>query len=120
MSGSGLRADILRHRPEYRPQIRGLTPWPVQEYIWTHCFQQHGGVSQELLDCPSPISESEATAILDAYHKSDTLLPNLRIWMSTLRVSQIIVTGMRRDALALAEDFAKAQGDVPASAPAAR
>jgi hypothetical protein len=117
MTGSGLRSDILHHRPEYRLQIRGLTPWTVQEYIWTHCFRQRGGVSQDLLDCPSPIPESEATAILDAYQKSDTLLPNLRIWMSTLRVSQIIVAGMRSDALALAEDFAKAKG--AASAPVA-
>jgi hypothetical protein len=120
MSGSGLRADLLRHRPEYRQQIRGLTPWPVQEYIWTHCFQQARGVSQTLLDCASPISDSEATAILDAYHKADTLLPNLRVWMSTLRVSGIVVTGMRSDALALAGDFAKTQGDAPAAAPTAR
>jgi hypothetical protein len=120
MSGSGLRADILRHRPDYRPQIRGLTPWPVQEYIWTHCFRQERGVSQTLLDCPSPISESEAKAILDAYDKTDSLLPNLRVWMSTLSVSEIVVTGMRRDALALAEDVAKVQGDLPTSASAAK
>jgi len=111
MSGSGLRADLLRHRPEYRQQIRGLTPWPVQEYIWTHCFRQGAGVSQTLLDCESPITDSEATAILDGYHKADSLLANLRVWMSTLRVSEIVVTGMRRDALALADDFAKTQGD---------
>jgi hypothetical protein len=120
MSGLGLRADLLRHRPDYRPQIRGLTPWSVQEYIWTHCFRQEHGVSQALLDCESPISESEAAAILDVYHKSDTLLPNLRVWMSTLSVSEIVVTGMRRDALALAEDVAKVQGEVPASASAAK
>ncbi len=120
MNGSGLRGDILHHRPEYREQIRGLTPWSVQEYIWTHCFQQEHGVSQKLLDCPSPISESEAAALLAAYHKSDTLLPNLRIWMSTLRISQIIVGGMRGDALALAEDFAEAQGDAPVSAATAK
>jgi hypothetical protein len=120
MSGSGLRADLLRHRPEYRQQIRGLTPWSVQEYVWTNCFRQGAGVSQTLLDCASPISDSEATIILDAYHKADALLPNLRVWMSTLRVSEIVVTGMRRDALALADDFAKAQRDVPGSASTAK
>ena len=120
MTGSGLRADILHHAPEYRLQIRGLTPWTVQEYIWTNCFRQRGGVSQDLLDCPSPIPESEATAILNGYQKSDTLLPNLRIWMSTLRVSQIIVTGLRRDALALAEDFSQSRGDAPAAAATAK
>jgi hypothetical protein len=120
MSGSGLRSDILHHRPEYREQIRGLTPWPVQEYIWTHCFRQRGGVSQDLLDCPSPIAESEAAVVLDAYQKSESLLPNLRIWMATLRVSGIIVTGMRGDAAALAEDFAKVQGDAKAPAPTSK
>jgi hypothetical protein len=120
MSGSGLRADLLRHRPEYRQQIRGLTPWPVQEYIWTHCFRQGAGVSQTLLDCASPITEPEAATILDGYHKADTLLPNLRVWMSTLRVSEIVVTGMRGDALALANDFADTQGDAAAAAPVAR
>jgi len=120
MNGSGLRGDILHHRPEYREQIRGLTPWHVQEYIWAQCFQQEHGVSQKLLDCPSPMSESEATALLATYRKSDTLLPNLRIWMSTLRISQIIVAGMRGDALALAADFAKAPGDAPPSSPTAR
>lgn len=120
MSGSGLRADLLRHRPEYRQQIRGLTPWSVQEYIWTHCFRQGAGVSQTLLDCASPISDPETTAILDGYRGSDSLLANLRVWMSTLRVSEIVVTGMRRDALALADDFAKEQGDVPASASPAK
>ena len=114
MSGTGLRADILRHRPDYRPQIRGLTPWAVQEYVWTHCFQQEHGVSQTLLDCPSPVSEPEAKSILDGYRASDTLLPNLRVWMSTLRISEIVLTGLKRDASALAEDFAKVQGGSPA------
>ena len=120
MSGSGLRADILRHRPEYRAQVRGLTPWPVQDYIWTHCFRQERGVSQTLLDCPSPITEPDASAILAEYGKSDTLLSNLRVWMSTLRISEIVVAGMRRDARALADDFAKVQGEADTPAPAAK
>jgi hypothetical protein len=118
MSGSGIRADILRQRPDYRPQIRGLTPWLVQEYIWTHCFRQEHGISQTLLDCPSPIPEPEARAILDAYRASDSLLPNLRIWMSTLRINEIVTEGMRHDALALADDLAKVQGDLPGPVPA--
>ena len=103
MSGSGLRADLLRHRPEYREQVRGLTPWAVQEYIWTHCFRQNHGVSQTLLDCPPPIPDSESAAILDGYVKSGTLLGKLRIWMSTLRVSQIVVDGMQNEAKGLVE-----------------
>jgi hypothetical protein len=109
MSGSGMRADVLRHQPSYRPQVRGLTPWHVQEYIWTHCWTQGAGASQTLIDCPSPIPEAEAKAILDGYLKSDSLLANLRIWMSTLRVSQVIVAGMLRDEEALAKDFGEPQ-----------
>ena len=113
MGGSGLRGDILHHRPEYRQQIRGLTPWSIQEYIWSQCFRQRGGVSQDLIDCPSPIAEPEANGLLAAYRSSDTLLPNLRIWMSTVRVSEIIIEGMRRDASTLAHDLSKASGEDP-------
>lgn len=74
--------------------------------------------ARELIDCASRIAEPEAAAILETYRKSETLLPNLRIWMSTLRVGEIIVTGMRHDALALAEDFAKVNG--VANAPLAK
>jgi len=31
MTDKGMRANILRHDPIYRMEIRGLTPWPVQE-----------------------------------------------------------------------------------------
>ncbi|MGH8173415.1 MAG: hypothetical protein ACREPX_09715 [Rhodanobacteraceae bacterium] len=120
MSGPGLRADLLRHHPEYREQVRGLTPWHVQEYVWTNCFRQETGASQVLLDCASPIADSEAAAILDGYTKSESLLPNLRIWMATLRVSEIVVTGMQRDALALADDFVETDRDAAEDAPAAK
>ncbi|MEO6969069.1 MAG: hypothetical protein ABI132_11545 [Rhodanobacteraceae bacterium] len=109
MTGSGIRADVLRHDPVYRLEIRGLTPWPVQEYIWTHCFHQGAGVSQTLIDCPAPISEQEAAAVLDHYHHSETALPHLRAWMSILRVSTLVVSGMRRDATALAADVQAAR-----------
>ncbi len=100
LSGTGITANILRHDPAYRMQIRGLTPWHVQQYIWTTCFRQWGGGSaanQELVDCPSPISEDEAAAILDTYRHSDSLLQNLRAWMSTLRVSTMVLGGTRSD-----------------------
>lgn len=115
-TGSGLQADILHHRPAYREQIRGLTPWSVQEYVWSHCFRQGAGIDQQLLDCPSPISDEAARALLATYRSSDSLLANLRIWMTTLHVSRIIVTNMRGDALTLADDFAKA-GGVAGAAP---
>ena len=103
MGGAGLRANILYHRPEYRQEIRGLTPWGVQDYIWSHCFRQGKGASQELLDCPSPLSDLEAQQLLDGYHASVTLLPRLREWMSTMNISAIVVEGMQQDASALVD-----------------
>ena len=97
MTGVGTRAMILKHDPVYRMQIRGLTPWPVQEYIWSSCFKQLAGTMQEYLDCPSPISEKQAAAILATYRGSDDLLQNLRFWMSTLKVSAIVINGTGQD-----------------------
>lgn len=96
LSGAGITAMILRHDPVYRKQIRGLTPWHVQQYIWNHCFQEISNTRQELLDCPSPISDQDAAAILATYRSSPSLLDNLRTWMSTLRVSKIVLTSTRK------------------------
>ena len=99
LSGTGITAMILHHDPMYRAQIRGLTPWRVQQYIWSTCFQEGAaanGADEKLIDCPSPISEDEAAAILDSYRRSDTLLPNLRTWMSTLRVSRLVLESTGR------------------------
>ena len=98
LTGAGITASILRHDPVYRMQIRGLTPWRVQQYIWTQCFRQLGGTNQELIDCPSPISDAEAAAVLDSYRRSDTLLQNLRSWMSTQSISAIVLDEARIDA----------------------
>ena len=111
LSGTGITSNILRHDPVYRMQIRGFTPWHVQEYIWDKCFRQSGGGSanQELIDCPSPISDEEAAAVLNSYRHSDTLLQNLRTWMSTLRVSEMVIDGTRKDTVKLAADVEAAQ-----------
>jgi hypothetical protein len=97
MAGSGLRANILYHHPEYRQEIRGLTPWHVQEYIWSSCFRQLEGASQELIDCASPLTGAKASKLLETYRASPTLLPHLREWMSTLKVSAIVVRTMQGD-----------------------
>ena len=107
LAGTGITAAILRHDPVYRGQIRGLTPWHVQQYIWSHCFRQGktgNAAEQELIDCPAPISEAEAAAILATYQHSDTLLQNLRSWMSTLSVSTLVLAATRNDTTALAAE----------------
>jgi hypothetical protein len=105
-----VRANILRHDPLYRQQIRGLTPWAVQQYIWEHCFHSLGGVRQELVDCPAPIGEDDASNLLDSYRHADGLLPNLRYWVSTLKVSEIVIKDARKDVDQLAAEVAAARG----------
>jgi len=104
LSGSGIRSGLLHHDPVYRMQIRGLTPWHVQQYVWDHCFKQLEGARQELIDCPSPIGDAEASTLLGAYRQSDTLLQNLRIWQSTLKVSTLVIDYARKDADRLAAE----------------
>jgi uncharacterized protein with PIN domain len=94
-------------------QIRGLTPWHVQQYIWDKCFRQGAGgnaANQELIDCPSPISEEEAAAVLDSYRHSDTLLQNLRSWMSTLSVSTMVLDSTRSQTTSLAAEVKTTRG----------
>jgi len=119
MAGTGLRASILFHRPEYRQEIRGLTPWRVQEYIWSSCFRQLEGAAQELIDCPSPLTDAEATKLLDAYRAAPTLLPHLRQWMSTMRISAIVVHSMRQDLDRLVAALAAEGSSAPPAAPRA-
>ncbi len=110
LTDGGTRSDILRHNPVYRMQIRGLTPWHVQQYIWNHCWRQGEGARQFLLDCKAPISEQESAAILDTYRRDPTVLNNLRTWMSMVQVSRIIVISIRPETSALIKDVEKAQG----------
>jgi hypothetical protein len=109
LTGTGIRANILHHDPAYRMQIRGLTPWHVQQYIWEHCFKQLSSTNQELIDCPSPISDAEAATVLESYRSSDSLLSNLRFWVSTLTVSRIVIDHNRMDADGLAAEVAAAR-----------
>ena len=112
LSGNRITSMILHHNPVYRKQIRGLTPWPVQMYIWDHCFNEtRSHMTQQLLACPSPISAQEAAAILAVYRQSPTLLDHLRTWMSTLRVSAIVLDNLRLDNRHLAAEITTAQQD---------
>ena len=112
LSGTGITANILRLDPVYRVQIRGLTPWRVQQYIWSHCFRQGRtglAADQHLIDCSAPISEDDAAAILVTYRRSGTLLQNLRSWMSTLSVSTMVLSATRNDTTHLAAEVEAAR-----------
>jgi len=108
-AGSSALGSILRQDPTYRSQIRGLTPWPVQQYIWSHCFREPDYYEQTLIACPSPISESRAAAILTTYRRSPALVDHLRSWMATLRVNAIVIQNIRRKTLQMIAEVETAQ-----------
>lgn len=109
-SGIGGQSIIHEQDPEYRRQVRGLTPWSVQEYIWDHCFSGSGFFTEQFVDCPSPISDQEATAILSRYQQDPTLLDHLRFWMSQLRISSLVLVNDRREASNLAAAVGREAG----------
>lgn len=106
MSGTGISAQILKHDPAYRMQIRGLVPIQVQEYIWSHCFQQLKFTDQRLLACDSPIPEAEAAAILQSIRGAEGLMEHLRTWFAWLRVSSFVVDEVERLARQMAPQLA--------------
>lgn len=109
MSGVGAQSIIRRQDPAYRKQIRGLTPWAIQQYIWSRCFRETAYATQEFVDCPSPISEQAAATILSSFTADRSVLDNLRTWMSTLRVSEIVLDNNRRAARQIAVDLEPAR-----------
>lgn len=109
LSGVGAQSIIRQQDPAYRKQIRGLTPWSVQQYIWSRCFRETAYATQEFVDCPSPISEQAAATILSSFEADRSVLDNLRTWMSTLRVSEIVLNNNRRAGQQLAAEVARAR-----------
>ena len=94
---------IMNLVPQYRQDIRSVTPIAVQDYIWTHCFQlmPGSGRDQRMIDCPAPIDEARARGILATYAQSPELARELRFWLSSQRIASITVPEDRRDALQL-------------------
>jgi hypothetical protein len=110
-SGVGGQSIIHQQDPAYRLRIRGLTPWHVQQYIWTHCFSESSYITQQFVDCETPVGEPEAATILDSYRHAPDLLNQLRAWMSTLRISEIVLVNDRRDAEQLDAAVTRAMQD---------
>jgi type II secretory pathway pseudopilin PulG len=100
-TGAGMQGEILRHSPEYRVQIRGLVPYAVQEYVWAKCWRQRARADQELIDCPSPIPEAEAAALVESFRSNDQLIQKLRFWRAQMHVSVIIVRNIQAQARTL-------------------
>ncbi|MBP6596570.1 MAG: hypothetical protein KA196_03560 [Arenimonas sp.] len=95
-------SEVLGLIPAYRERVRGLTPWAIQEYIWATCYSGAAG-TQQLLDCPPPISEEEALTVLQAFRESPELLQQLRFWMATTSVGITLMANIQGEADSLAQ-----------------
>lgn len=81
---------VLSERPAYREHVRGLIPLDVQNYIWEECYWSDGGGHQKLLDCEPPIDLDEAARLVEVISGNKQLMTELRYWMSTMRVAQLM------------------------------
>lgn len=80
---------VLTERPAYREHIRGLIPLRIQNYIWEQCYSSRD-FGQTLLECEAPINTEEAAALVATISENEQLISELRYWMSTMRVAQLI------------------------------
>jgi hypothetical protein len=105
-AGAGSQVvEVLGLIPKYRESVRGMTPWHVQQYIWSHCYEANDA-RQTLKDCASPVSEAQATAVIEGYRRSPELTAELRFWMVNINNGLTLMEGIRPEAEALARDVA--------------
>lgn len=77
----------LSERPKYRENVRGLIPISIQTYIWQHCHTTDVGSEQRLIDCDPAPELVNPDKILNNLTANQTLLANLRYWISTQTVA---------------------------------
>ena len=105
-NGAGSQVvEVLGLIPAYREDVRGMTPLKIQQYIWKHCYNGSSSGGQQLLDCPSPISEAEAQAVLVQYRQSPRLTNGLRFWMVNVGTGLMLMRTIASEAESLAQDI---------------
>jgi hypothetical protein len=92
--------EVFAYLPAYREHVRGIVPWPVQQYVWQNCFWTDG-VHQRLLDCAPALPETEARALVDRLRQEESLVKELRFWRSTVAAGQMVMAGLREQTSAL-------------------
>jgi hypothetical protein len=103
-AGAGSQVtEVLGLIPRYREHVRGLVPWKIQQYIWTHCYGSVGA-GQVLKECDSPVSEAEALAVLEPMRQSPELTAELRFWMVTVNNGLSLMRAIQTEAMTLARD----------------
>ncbi len=101
--------EVLGLVPRYRERVRGMTPWRIQQYIWSACYRSKDA-DQQLLDCDAPVSEAESLAVIEHYRQSPELTDELRFWMVNLNSGLLLMQGIQADARALSDDLERELG----------
>ncbi len=96
---------LLNHVPQYRQDVRELTPLVVQDHVWAHCNSVREVDEQHLIDCAAPIGDAEARAILAGYARQPRLAEELRYWLSVQAVVRQIQPSQIREAETLRRDI---------------
>ncbi|PKM03443.1 MAG: hypothetical protein CVV17_04480, partial [Gammaproteobacteria bacterium HGW-Gammaproteobacteria-7] len=99
-------APTVVERPAYREHVRGIIPMAIQAYIWDSCYESNASGFQRMFECVSPVSEETARAVVDTLAGSVRLMEELRYWMSTMHVAQLIANDRVAAASALKEMIA--------------
>ena len=89
---------LFRQLPAYRETIRQIVPSAVQRHIWDHCYRQISIARQEMVDCPPPVPEREAGAVLQAIRAQPRTLGELRYWSTQMRIELNVIEAERRSA----------------------
>jgi hypothetical protein len=69
-------------------------PLRIQNYIWEQCYSSDDdNFIQTLIQCDAPIGPEDAEALVMMISENEQLMSELRYWMSTMRVAEIIGNG---------------------------
>lgn len=93
-------APTVVERPAYREHVRGIIPMDIQAYIWDSCYESNV-TFQRMFDCRSPVDKETARSVADTLAGNPLLMEELRYWMSTMHVAQLIANDRVAAATAL-------------------
>ncbi|MBU1188318.1 MAG: hypothetical protein KKC01_04730 [Gammaproteobacteria bacterium] len=93
-------APTVVERPAYREHVRGIIPMDIQSYIWDSCYESND-TGQLMFECAAPVDDQTARAVINMLADNALLIEELRYWMSTMHVAQLIANDRVAAATAL-------------------
>ena len=93
-------APTVVERPAYREHVRGIIPMDIQTYIWDSCYESND-TGQLMFECAAPVDDQTARAVVEMLADNALLIEELRYWMSTMHVAQLIANDRVAAATAL-------------------